>query len=191
LPNVTVCWNQANISKSPNLTILPGHTWQGRFKQRLGQTSDNLFCEAKTPQRKKEPAMDKKLNVTVPIEITLEKVSNLLCAGMEGGINYWAMIDDYIEPETVWHGKGASDTFRHIDYPLSDGGAVIILECGDDCDEDDAPKHRLDLAAIRRGLEVMAREAPQHFADFLNDNDDADTGDVFVQCCLLGEIRYG
>jgi hypothetical protein len=37
----------------------------------------------------------------------------------------------------------------------------------------------------------MAREAPQHFADFLNENDDADTGDVFVQCCLLGEIRYG
>ena len=41
------------------------------------------------------------------------------------------------------------------------------------------------------GLQVMASKYPRHFADVLNENDDAGTGDVFLQCCLFGEIIFG
>jgi hypothetical protein len=37
----------------------------------------------------------------------------------------------------------------------------------------------------------MAQAYTRHFADFINQNDDAITGDVFLQCCLLGEVLYG
>jgi len=37
----------------------------------------------------------------------------------------------------------------------------------------------------------MASEAPRHFADFIAENDDAETADVFLQCCLFGRIVFG
>jgi hypothetical protein len=37
----------------------------------------------------------------------------------------------------------------------------------------------------------MAADYPRHFADLVNENDDADTGDAFVQCCVFGEVIYG
>lgn len=56
-----------------------------------------------------------------------------------------------------------------------DGGGMVIL----------------DLDAVRRGLQVMATECPRHFANLVNEDDDAETADVFVQCCVFGEVIYG
>jgi hypothetical protein len=60
-------------------------------------------------------------------------------------------------------------------------------------DEDDAigRAHILDMAAITRGLDSMARQYPPAFADIIRGTDDAETGDVFLQCALLGGIVYG
>jgi len=38
---------------------------------------------------------------------------------------------------------------------------------------------------------VMAKKEPRHFADFLKEDYDETTGDVFLQCCLFGEVIYG
>jgi hypothetical protein len=46
------------------------------------------------------------------------------------------------------------------------------------------------MAAIKSGLKVMAEKYPHHWQDFVSENDDAITGDVFLQCCLFGEIVY-
>jgi hypothetical protein len=37
----------------------------------------------------------------------------------------------------------------------------------------------------------MAREYGRHFSDMIAENDDATTADVFLQCCLFGELVYG
>jgi len=37
----------------------------------------------------------------------------------------------------------------------------------------------------------MAEKYPRHFANFAQEAEDAETGDVFIQCCVLGEIVYG
>jgi len=50
---------------------------------------------------------------------------------------------------------------------------------------------KLDLDACKRGLQVMAEEYPRHFADFMSENEDAETADVWLQCCLFGEVVYG
>ena len=57
--------------------------------------------------------------------------------------------------------------------------------------QNEPPWKRLDLNAIKKGLQIMAEKYPRHMGDFLNENDDADTGDVFLQCCLFGEAIYG
>jgi hypothetical protein len=60
-------------------------------------------------------------------------------------------------------------------------------------EDEDGDKFTLNKAAIIRGKELMATD-PQyssHYADVLRENDDADTGDVFLQLCLFGEVVYG
>ena len=44
---------------------------------------------------------------------------------------------------------------------------------------------------IEKGLKVFAEKSPYQFGEWLLDNDDSITGDVFLQCCLFGEVKYG
>jgi hypothetical protein len=131
-----------------------------------------------------EPA----LALTLPQSIPFSRLSDLLCCGFEGGIGYWATITGYVKPSEMTFRRDPDHLYKHLDYPLNPGGAVNLEE--DTGDED--PAHwTLDMAAIKRGCEVMARDYPKHWADFLGENDDANTGDVFIQCCVLGEVVYG
>jgi len=38
---------------------------------------------------------------------------------------------------------------------------------------------------------VMHDDYPSHYGDAISENDDAGTGDVYLQCCLFGEVIYG
>ena len=127
------------------------------------------------------------VSVNVKHEITLDRISNLLCSAFEGGSNYWYQIDKFIKPENLSFRTDEEQIYRHLDYPLNEGGALIINDLEGDEDE---PK-RLDLDAIKKGLQIMAEKYPRHMSDFLNDNDDAETGDVFLQCCIFGDAIYG
>ena len=49
----------------------------------------------------------------------------------------------------------------------------------------------LSFNSIRRGLAIMAGKYPHRFADVIKDNCDAETADVFLQCCLLGDVEFG
>ena len=44
---------------------------------------------------------------------------------------------------------------------------------------------------LHSGLRAMATKFPFNFANFIGENDDAETADVFIQCCLFGGLRYG
>lgn len=129
----------------------------------------------------------------VCLDFSDEKIAGLLCSGMEGGINYWAKIHSYIEPVTPRSILDADKPieeqkiYKHIDYPLT-GGAVVIKDC-----EDDKPNqyYTLNKKAIQEGLDIMAKKYPTHFGNFLSDNYDAITGDIFVQCCVFGKVIYG
>lgn len=131
----------------------------------------------------------------IETQITDDKIKGLLCAAFEGGSNYWYEIEKYSFgdsgltysdfrkggimqcPDNYWHPCQL--------VPLTDKCAVLIN------DLEGGKQHRLDRRAIERGLEVMAEKYLRHWGDFVSDNDDADTGDVFLQCCLFGEVIYG
>ena len=143
--------------------------------------------------------------IKVTVEISRKKIAGLLCSGFEGGVGYWCRIMDYKAPKTpvaVLAAQTPEEDARdglsakrriypHCDYPLQ-GGAVICRVTDEGSDEDgDWKPLVLDGAAIERGLALMAQKHPKHFADFMAGNDDAITGDVFLQCCLLGSVIYG
>lgn len=136
------------------------------------------------------------LSITVTQHVPLKRVSDLLCSAIEGGSNYWYTIEKFNKPPKLVFRTDAKTIFRHLDYPLNEGGSLIIMSHGDgdhsDGDEvNGKTRWTLDLPACQRGLQLMAEKYPSHFGDFIAENDDAITADVFLQCCLFGEIIYG
>lgn len=50
---------------------------------------------------------------------------------------------------------------------------------------------RLSPAAIKRGLSLMPKHAPNCFAHLVQGNADANVRDTWVQLAVFGEVRYG
>lgn len=140
----------------------------------------------------------------VRFDISTERIQDLLISAFEGGSNYW--ID---KVEYAYDGRGISGDkssieqikgniggrpMFNIDAPLYSWlpflpeGAVIICYGSE---EGEAKRAGLTKAKLEFGLELMAKKYPNHFSDLITDNADADTADVYLQCCLLGEIVYG
>jgi hypothetical protein len=132
---------------------------------------------------------------TIEIEIPDDRVKSLLCCGIEGGIGYWCQIVEYkFEPPLTIDDFREGGQFQGEHYyhpseliPLVPGCAVVFQ------DVEDGSQYLLDREKIKRGLKVMSTkpEIKRHWADFIKNNSDADTGDVFIQCCIFGDVIYG
>jgi len=106
------------------------------------------------------------LKVEVEYALTHQRIEDLLITAFEGGINYWAQI--YKTPEQpYWEAKVK------------------------DFEADKAETYQLSMEKVVEGLKVCAKKYPRHFGDFIDENGDATTADVIVQCALFGEIVYG
>ena len=116
--------------------------------------------------------MTKKLTLSVRTHISYEDIKNLLDSASRGA-DYWARTELAYESET--------------EKALTVKGVGII----DFEDEDYGTTYVLNLKKIKRGLTSMAKKDPKHFADFISEDYDMITGDVFLQHCLFGEIIYG
>jgi len=150
-------------------------------------------CLTVLAARETEPQKEKKTTILVPLRIPVERVSNLLCSAFEGGSNYWARIEKKTEPTEYLYRSSEDQVYPHIDYPLNPGGSLTISANGDDEHEeiDGRREWVLDVEAIKRGLAFMANNEPSAFGDFLGEDDDQITADVFLQCCLFGKVVYG
>lgn len=142
------------------------------------------------------------------IEVDDRRVADLLCSALEGGSNYWYETVKMTKPPKVtfdWRSESAiaagekDEVYRHIHWPMSEGGSLSIkVNDGEAADEHVGKTFTLftlDRPTIERGLSVFASLKPgeggHHFGDWMAENDDATTGDAFLQCCLFGSIVYG
>ena len=122
------------------------------------------------------------VNITVPVNISEQRVKDLLCNAIEGGSNYWVSTLDRKGGITR-----AQAEYRQ-DVPFVEGG---WLELEEQDQSGDTKTFKIDRAAIIKGLAVMAEKYPRPFGDFISENDDAETGDIFLQCICFGEAIYG
>lgn len=117
--------------------------------------------------------------------IQAKRVGDLLCSAFEGGSNYWYTILEHYQAPHV--GKKELCYAHMVLAPTGLGHTVITTN---ECDARDE-LHVLNRAACLQGLVLMQKEYPKAWLDFLNEDDDADTADVFLQLCLFGEVIYG
>jgi hypothetical protein len=125
------------------------------------------------------------MNIKVNLEVAEQRLQDILTNALEGGSNYWYFIKEFNYPEGQTK-ESLGIEFAHVELPFKGGSLTFI-----DQEEDDGKEYTLDLEAIRKGTEVMAEKYPKHFSDFLAEDDDAITADVWLQCCLFGEAIYG
>ena len=123
------------------------------------------------------------------LEINKGRIADLLCCAFEGGSNYWAWGQNiYDAPDILWQELAGWDfnvVYPHCHYALFAGGKYGVRDAEEDIN------YTLDLDKIKSGLKIMAEKYPRHFGNWLSEDDDAITGDVFLQCCLFGEVKYG
>ncbi len=115
------------------------------------------------------------VNVTTPVVVPLDRVAYTLCAALEGGSTYWCdrlVVDDYLGYEWAHEAIAAGTPFRIFHN-----------------DEEDKIDNSLSRIAV--ALTLLAERHPKHFSDLVNENEDADTGDVFFQMLCFAGIVYG
>jgi len=118
------------------------------------------------------------------IQLTDSQVAGLLCTAFEGDVGYWAQVVGKRKP------TGDCSVLDWKDYPLyswpvSKGGVVKVK------DIHTGKVYNLNRRSIEKGLKLMAEKNPCQFGKILNENEDAITGDVFLQFCTLGDELYG
>ena len=132
--------------------------------------------------------------VIVKHEISRERVGDLLCSAFEGGSNYWYRIEEFHAPSVYQFRADEHAIYQHLDYPLNPEGYLIISDYfGMDGVLKGMKVRRLNYSTIKRGLRLLStsKTYAHHWRDFITENEDATTGDVFLQLCLFGEVIYG
>ena len=147
-----------------------------------------------------EKTEPKLMDINISVPITDKRVKDMLCTALEGGSNYWYRIVDHKFPEGVTHQdfkKGGKftdpDDYYHSEQliPLHPECSTFFVDKEEYHEDKNCKRHELNREALIRGMNVMAEKYPHHFKDFIEENDDADTADVYLQCCLFGELVFG
>ena len=108
--------------------------------------------------------------------ITRETIESLIMSAIEGGSNYWYRIE--------------SDTNGdYLKQAFTDQGLTISNFMVQD--EDEAKSGVLNPASMQRALDLMPGKYNHILADIISGNEDAISGDVFLQLAVFGECIYG
>lgn len=124
----------------------------------------------------------------IRIQIPQEDIRDLLCSASTGSL-YWcpdaALLGYDRILDSIFNQEKTDETINS----KNDGTIEIALPLKDE--EDGTMVYLLTPQKMKKGLNIMAKKYRHHFCDFINENGDMITGDVFLQCCLLGDVIYG
>lgn len=123
------------------------------------------------------------MEIQVKIKIEGEMLSNLLVNALEGGSNYW-----YSNVEFV--GRDQYPDIRYDEWFAKCLDENIPFEIR--ITEDEWGKtHVLNLESVTTGTMLLVEEETRHYDDWIQENDDATTADVWLQLCLFGKVVFG
>lgn len=110
------------------------------------------------------------------ITLNLQTLQDLFTTALEGGINYWAQVEDYDWDREDWYAK------------------ISSVESCDQFEDDDVLTINKDT--IVRGIEILMSHPSRKWArrfliDIEEEMFDAETADVVAQLGLFEELIYG
>lgn len=142
-----------------------------------------------TTDNNKEQPDTRSFTIPFTISITYQQVKDLLCSALEGYSDYWIESISFKYPKGKTR-RNYNHEFRHLDLPFEEGCSVLIYYTETNDGSGTIFSKPLNLQTIESGLHIMADKYYSHFSNFLSGNYDAVTSDVYLQCCLFGELVY-
>lgn len=133
----------------------------------------------------------------VKVSFSRKDIMGLLCCAFEGGIGYWwdDYGFDYVEDSFCISHRDYrlgvdSDDLWPTAYlvPTSRGGKLRITSA---TPVEGRNEWVLSVDTLCKGLQNMYEKNPYQFSRFVNENSDANTGDMFFQFCLFGKVVFG
>lgn len=133
--------------------------------------------------------MNKKISIKQDLTVSNQDIDDIICAALEGGINYWCYKAEVGEKEYL--GKYASDQ-------ISRGGSLKLY-----VEEpfEDKEMYVLTKKNVLIGLERFYKEYASHYPDVFQAKGeeilietyavDAEAADMIVQLGLFGDVIYG
>ena len=122
-----------------------------------------------------------------------ENLVNLLSVATYG--NYWPIIRAFKSDNERGLFKDCECREDKWAKALMEGKGVVVYdnyEMDSELNEGETPtKHYITMENVQKGLELMRDEYPHHYADLMMEEDDAITGDVWLQLAVFGELIYG
>lgn len=131
--------------------------------------------------------MEKKVfKVLIEKKLTLNNIDDVIICAIEGGSNYWYVLDQraVVEPKDFKRNES-------IHYPFLDkvyqGSSVDI----NDAEDSKEKLGTLNIESIERGLKLLGTNHAKVLNNIIEEIYDANDADIFFQLCVLGEIVYG
>lgn len=174
------------------LNIIPNKTIGVRDN---GKTTYDLAA-ALGEELKNQPQEE---GTRITVKITDEQRENLLVSALEGGSNYWYCLRTDAEKEITkfvpeFPTLRKETPYVELMWKAIQAGAVIPVR---DVENPKDVLGHISLASIAEGEQFMADNHSRHFTAIIDENDDAETGDVWFQLATLRnkdgkpEIVYG
>lgn len=113
--------------------------------------------------------------------LTPQQIADQIVTALEGGSNYW------LERFDAKKGKErATEGPWYSDPKVWDGDYEIEVLA-----DEDSKTYSFTPDKLKSGLEWLAKNHPWRITEIVEETGDAETADVFLQACVLGEIVYG
>ena len=141
----------------------------------------------------------KTIKVELEVIVMPEDIDDIICTALEGGIGYWACLDN--SPEEFGNAP-KEETVSETTSILLKGGKTIIL-----IDEEEDERHELTLEKLLAGIKMYLEDKQRPYnilADDLNSAGysrgtyeldccmvDADVADMIIQYAVFGEVVFG
>lgn len=124
--------------------------------------------------------------------LTDNDVRDLLCCALEGGSNYWYVIEKvFCTHRDMAELVGGKIKDPDVYDAIVDGQGVLIGLVEEDETVHGEKQWVLNREAITRGLQSLANNRPELFAKIAIEDYDANDADVFLQYALFGELVFG
>lgn len=126
----------------------------------------------------------------IEIEISQEKIRNLIITALEGGSNYWYFLGD--DAVALIKEKSPNGLIialsERMGMAIENGAEIPITDLEDEMEV----LGNISMESIKKGLSLMASQQPEQFGNLQSENNwDAETADVFFQYAVMGELVFG
>jgi len=113
---------------------------------------------------------------------------NLIITALEGGSNYWYLIDEKNTKLISEHKTEEKPCLSEAFFTAIQKGKTIEIF---DIENENEKLGEINLESIKKAEEILLKDYQYIFANILKEEDDANDADIWFQLAVMGEVVFG